>query len=379
MCQVNGSNKPNGLLLLGENVDAFDFMAPKYAEAVKCIYMDPPYRNGESYSHYIDTSTHDEWMSSMAAVVPKAWRLLAEDGSLWISIDDSEMAYLKVLLDRCLGSECYVATIVWQHRTTRENRAAFSHNHEYILVYSKNPTLFRRSRNKVHSEALVARYKNPDNDPRGPWQSVTATAQAGHAVSSQFYSIVSPLTGKESRPPKGRCWVYSQERMLEEIRKGNIWFGKDGNGAPRIKKFLRPESVALVPETLWLADEVGTATGAKKHLMSLLPEPESFEMPKPEELLLRILEIATCEGDLVLDPYLGSGTTAAVAHKAGRRYIGIDRSPMSMSFAERRLDMVVSGMDTGGISKAVCWNGGGSFEAIRLSDCVQMGDALPEV
>ena len=179
---------------------------------------------------------------------------------------------MKVLCDTLFGRGCYQATIVWQHRTTRENRAVFSHNHEYVLVHAKCPAKFKRARNKVSAPHLVNRYKNPDGDSRGPWQSVTATAQAGHACDSQFYDVISPLTGKINVPPKGRCWVYSKERMLEEIDAGHIWFGQDGNGVPRIKKYLADAMPELVPGTMWTADEAGTTAQAKKQLLALFPK-----------------------------------------------------------------------------------------------------------
>ena len=357
----------DGLLVQGENVEVLTLVGAAMKERVKCIYMDPPYRNGDDYTHYPDSKSHDQWISYMATLLPSAWDLLSSDGSLWISIDDGEMANLKVLCDAIFGRDSYQATIVWQHRTTRENRAAFSHNHEYVLVYAKNPAVFKRSRNKIPAPDLSSRYKNPDNDPRGPWQSITATAQAGHAVPSQFYSIFSPVTGKENVPPKGRCWVYSEERMLDEIKQGHVWFGSDGNGVPRLKKYLADASAAVVSDTLWTADEVGTTATAKKQLLKMFPggDADVFDTPKPEQLLARILEIATNPGDIVLDPFLGSGTTAAVAQKMGRRYIGFDESPVSFSFARERLDKVIEG-ESSGISKQIKWSGGGAYAAYEL-------------
>lgn len=331
----------NGILVNKDNVEVLIALEPLYSEKITCIYMDPPYRNGDNYSHYQDDQTHEQWISYMSKLLPRAWSLLSEDGSIWISIDDAELAYLTVLCDTIFGRKTHQATIVWQHRTTRENRAAFSHNHEYILVYAKNPGRFKKCRNKIAAPDLKSRYKNPDNDARGPWQSITATAQAGHAVSSQYYEIESPLTGKKNMPPKGRCWVYSKERMESEIAAGNIWFGNDGNGVPRIKKFLKDSKPEVVSNTLWLADEVGTTLTAKKKLLALFEaENESaFDTPKPEGLLERIISISTQPGDIVLDPFLGSGTTAIVSHEMGRRFIGIDSSKDSFNFAKKRLGL----------------------------------------
>ncbi|OUO58467.1 site-specific DNA-methyltransferase [Olsenella sp. An270] len=363
------TSEAGGLLVRGNNVRVLDAFGGRLSGKACCVYMDPPYRNGDSYSHYRDEATHEEWISYMASLLPRVWDVVADEGSVWISIDDEEMAYLKVLCDVHFGRSSYVATIVWQHRTTRENRAAFSHNHEYLLVYAKNPDLFKRTRNKIAAPDLADRYKNPDDDPRGPWQSITATAQAGHAVPTQFYPVISPTTGKRNMPPKGRCWVYAEDRMNEEIAAGNIWFGSDGNGVPRIKRFLRDKMPEVVPNTLWTADEVGTTMSAKKQLLKMFPDDkdEVFETPKPEGLLARIIGISTNPGDIVLDPFLGSGTTAAVAQKMGRRYLGIDRSEKSFEVARSRLDAVIAG-DQSGISADVCWKGGGFYQTATLVD-----------
>ena len=288
--------------------------------------------------------------------------LLTKDGSIWISIDDSEMAYLKVAADKVLGRENFAGTIVWQQRKTRENRAVFSCNHEYILVYAKDIKKFKKSRNllPVGEDFINSKYKNPDNDPRGPWQSISASVQAGHAVPSQFYTIVSPA-GIEFNPPKGRCWAYNEERMKKEIANGNIWFGLEGLNAPRIKKFLSTAKIGLTPQTLWAGDDFGTTDSAKKHLLSLFPHQEKvFDTPKPEELIRQILEIATNEGDLVLDSYLGSGTTLAVAHKLKRNYIGIEIGEQMTELVVNRLKSVIMG-EKGGISDISNWQGGGDF------------------
>ena len=357
----------DGYVVEGDNVRVLSAFSPYLDGSVKCVYMDPPYRNGDGFAYYDDTLDHETWMKTMSSVLSHIWPLVSRDGSVWISIDDTEMAYLKVLCDTMFGREYYQGTIVWQHRTTRENRATFSHNHEYILVYAKDSGLFKKARNKIAAPDLVKRYKNPDNDPRGPWQSITATAQAGHACESQFYEVVCPTSNVKSLPPKGRCWVYPEYKMKEEIAQGRIWFGADGRGVPRIKKYLKDSTPEVVPNTLWTADEVGTTGQAKKQLLTLFSaeDVEVFDTPKPESLLQRIIEIATVRGDLVLDPYLGSGTSAAAAHKMRRRYIGIDRSARSIQLATARLNKVIEG-DTTGISSSVSWKGGGGFKIARF-------------
>lgn len=352
-------SSPN-MIIKGDNRVVLDKLISKYEKKIKCIYIDPPYNNGENYTHYTDKNGSLEWLENMKDILPKLYSFLSDDGSLWVSIDDTEVHYLKVLMDDLFGRNKFITTIIWQQRTTRENRSTFSNNHEYILVYAKNPLIFKMTRNflKVSKEVLD-RYKNPDNDPRGPWQSISLNVQAGHAVSSQFYDITAP-NGHMIKLPKGRCWAYNREKMENEIKCGNIWFGLDGNGVPRRKKFLKDANLGMTPETLWLAKEVGTTKSAKKHLISLNLSEKLFDTPKPEELLKRILEIATDEGDMVLDAYLGSGTTASVAHKMNRRYIGIEMGDHINDIVIPRLDKVIEG-EQGGISKMVNWQGGGKY------------------
>ncbi len=353
-------NPAESLLIKSENLTALEALAASLTGKIRCAYLDPPYNNQEVYKHYRDDHSHEKWLEMLIARLRALRPLLAPNGSVWISIDDRGMHYLKVAADRIFGRENFVSTVIWQQRTTRENRKVFSNNHEYLLVYASNARQFKKARNLLPAtEALISRYKNPDNDPRGPWQSVSANAQDGHATASQFYELVAP-NGKRHRPPEGRCWVYSWARMQAEIRAGNIWFGKTGNGVPRIKRFLRDSKVGLTPDTLWQADAVGTNDDAKKHLLQMFPSQPIFDTPKPEQLLARILHIATDPGDWVIDPYLGSGTTAAVAHKMDRKYIGIEQGEQAVTFCAQRLEMVTKG-EAGGASTRVGWTGGGAY------------------
>ncbi len=348
------------LIIKGDNQYVLDWLKKDYSEKVKCIYIDPPYNNGEKYYHYNDNRNSKDWLSEIGEVIKRLYPLLSEDGSLWISIDDNEVHYLKVLVDSIFGRNNFVTTIIWQQRTSRENRCTFSNNHEYILVYAKDPLKFKMIRNLIDLPCeVLKRYKNPDNDPRGVWQSVTLNVQAGHGVASQFYEIVAP-NGKKHNPPKGRCWIYNKERMEQEIKNNNVWFGTDGNGVPRKKKFLKDSQCGVTPETLWLAEEVGTTKSAKKHLLNLDLSDYVFDTPKPEELISRIIQIATNEGDLVLDAYAGSGTTLAVSHKLNRNYIGIEIGNQAESIILKRMDKVING-EQGGISKQVHWRGGGKY------------------
>ena len=210
--------------------------------------------------------------------------------SIWVSIDNAEGSYLKVLLDEIFACSNFVTTCVWQQRTTRENRKVFSEDHEYIHVYASDYTKFKITRNQLDlSDEVRARYKNPNNDPRGPWQSVSANAQSGHATKDQFYDLVAP-NGRVHKLPAGRCWILTEPRMKEQIEDDRIWFGKDGNGVPRVKKFFSEVTSGLTPNTLWLANEIGTNDSAKKQTIKLFSDTEVFETPKPESLIQRILQ-----------------------------------------------------------------------------------------
>ncbi len=367
-----GTRRSGNMIVQGDNLKVMRMIAPFLSGQVRCIYIDPPYNNRERYTHYSDDLSHEAWLQSITLRLEYFAELLSGDGSLWISIDDREVHYLKVAADRILNRKNFVTTIIWEQRTTRENRRAFSNNHEYLLVYAKNALIFRETRHQLDfTPAALSRYKNPDNDPRGLWQSVSANVQAGHATQGQFYEVISP-NGKRHSPPKGRCWVYKQERMREEIRKNNVWFGSEGNCVPRLKVFLPNGGKGLTPNTLWPASEVGTSKSAKKHLLQMFPHESVFDTPKPEHLLHRILSIATNPGDLVLDAYLGSGTTAAAAHKMGRTYLGIEQGNHAVTHCAHRLRLVVDG-ESGGISNLVGWSGGGGFDFLKLR-----GDASPQ-
>jgi len=365
-----GDALASGTLIHGDNLAVLDRIGADLRGAVRCIYIDPPYNNRERYTHYDDRARHEEWLESMRATLEALAPLLREDGSIWISIDDNELHYLKVLADSVLGRGGFLGTIVWEHRTTRENRRVFSNNHEYLLVYARDPERFKATRNQVPlSDEILARYKNPDEDPRGPWQSISLTAQAGHGTPSQFYDVVAP-SGLRHSPPKGRCWIYNEKRMRQAIADGEVWFGPGGNRVPRLKRFLSEASDGMTPSTLWTAAFAGTTGAAKREILKLFPEEKVFETPKPEQLLARILEISSDPGDLVLDAYLGSGTTAAVAHKMGRRWVGIECGEHAVTHCASRLRMVVDG-EAGGVSAELGWSGGGGFRFLAQAEPLQ--------
>lgn len=353
------------LIVHGDNLVALKALLPFYKGKVKCIYIDPPYNTGSAFEHYDDNLEHSQWLSMMMPRLQLFREFLSDEGSIWISIDKQESHYLKVILDEIFGRKNFITEIAWQQRTTRENRKVFSENFETIFVYAKQASNFIAVRNALPlTEDIKARYKNPDNDPRGVWQSVSMNAQAGHATASQFYEITTP-SGRKLNPPAGRCWLYTKEKFIELCKDNRIYFGKDGNNSPRVKKFASEMSQGVTPETLWLSDSSGTNDAAKKHSVTLFGN-NVFDNPKPELLIQKVLTIATNPNEIVMDAFLGSGTTVAVAHKMGRHYIGIEMGEHALTHCVPRMQKVLEG-EQGGISESVNWQGGGGFSFYELS------------
>lgn len=358
----------DNMLIQGDNLLALKALEADYAGKVKCVFIDPPYNTGSAFEHYDDGLEHSLWLTLMRDRLEIIRRLLSDDGSLWVTLDDGESHYFKVMCDDIFGRYNFVANCIWEKRRSRENRRVFSFNHDHLLVYAANKQTFEQVRNPLGlNDDVLSRYKNPDSDPRGPWQSVSANAQAGHATPSQFYPLELP-SGRIIDPPKGRCWLYTKPKMEEEVKKGNIWFGSNGDNAPRIKKFLSEyKEKGLTPETIWTSEDAGTNDDAKKNLLSLMPNASVFDNPKPEKLLERVVHIATNPGDLVLDSFAGSGTTGAVAHKMGRRWIMVELGEHAKTHIVPRLSKVIDGADPGGVTEAVGWLGGGGYRFFRLA------------
>ena len=365
------------MLIHGDNLLALKALESKFAGQVKCIYIDPPYNTGSAFEHYDDNLEHSQWLNLMRPRLEILWRLLSEDGSLWISIDDDEQAYMKVLCDELFGRSSFIASIIWQKRTSPDMRAVISDGHDYVLVYAKDKDLFKQVRNRLPlSEEQRKSYKNPDNDPRGPWTSTDCTAQAGHGTADQFYTLTTPV-GRVIELPKSLCWRFTKERMEEEIAAGRIWLGKDGTGVPRKKTYLK-DSTGVVPWTLWMNKEVGHNQEAKKENNVLFGSSNAFDTPKPERLIQRIIHIASNPGDLVLDSFLGSGTTAAVAQKMGRRWIGVEMGNHAYTHCKVRMDKVIAGEDPGGITKAQNWQGGGGYRFYEVAPTLINKDPFDE-
>ena len=276
------------MLIHGDNLLALKALENKYAGCVKCIYIDPPYNTGSAFEQYDDNLEHSEWLNLIRPRLEILWRLLAEDGSIWISIDDDEQAYMKVLCDEVFGRNHFVANIIWQKRTSPDMRAIISASHDYILVYAKDRDIFKETCHRLQlTEDQAQNYKNPDNDPRGPWASSDFTAQGWRP--NQMYSITTP-SGAVLSPPEGRCWRHLESVYLELLKEGRLWFGADGNGVPRKKTYLS-ETDGVAPWTWWINKEVGHNQEAKKENNVLFGSANAFATPKPERLIERIIYI----------------------------------------------------------------------------------------
>ncbi len=364
--QVTDHDLFDNRLIFGDNLLALKALEQEFSGKIKCIYIDPPYNTGSAFTHYDDGLEHSVWLTLMEARLEILWTLLRQDGSFWISIDDDEMPYLRILMDEIAGRDKFIAQNIWQKRYSRENREAIGDVHEYIVVYAKNPTEFKKQRNKVPlTEEQAKVYKNPNKDPNGRWRSIPITAQEGHATPEQYYEITAP-GGKVHIPPQGRCWGLAK-RTFEKLRtEGRIWFGKNGNSQPNIIRYLS-EVEGMVPWTWWPSNEVGHTDEAKKEIHGLFGKVDAFDTPKPERLMHRVLTIATNRGDLILDSFAGSGTTGAVAHKMGRRWIMVELGEHCHTHIIPRLKKVIDGEDKGGITEAVGWKGGGGFRYYHLA------------
>lgn len=358
------------MIIHGDNLLALKALESKYAGQVKCIYIDPPYNTGSAFSHYDDNLEHSIWLNLMRARIKALYNLLNNNGSMWISIDDDERDYLKVVCDEIFGRSNFVCSVIWQKKGTRSNDARwFSDTHDYVLVYAKDkinwkPNLLPRPEDSTKG------YSNPDNDPRGVWASGPCHAKTPNE--KDIYEITTP-SGRKILPPAGTSWRFSKEKFEVLIQENRIWFGEHGDNVPRYKRFLTEVQDGFVPTTLWLRDEVGDNQEAKKEVKNV-DSKNVFATPKPERLIQQILTLGSNAGDLVLDSFLGSGTTAAVAHKMGRRYIGIEMGDHAYTHCKVRLDKVISGEDKGGITKSANWQGGGGYNFYELAPSLVVED-----
>jgi len=391
--RVSDNDIFNNRLIFGDNLLVLKALEADFAGKVKCVFIDPPYNTGSAFTHYDDGLEHSIWLGLMRDRLEVIRRLLSEDGSLWITIDDNESHYLKVLCDEVFGRINFVSNVVWQKKSSPQANATWlSDSHDHILVFAKDKALFR-PRKLRRTDKQNSIYKNSDyydgiddsgkSYGRGPWfpgdftLSLASGARgkqyAKTGESENIYPIETP-SGREVWPAKGRAWAYvrsSYERLLADHR---VHFGKDGSSKPTIKRFLSEiEDDGVVAMTTWHYSEVGENRTAAQEIKAFNPN-DPFTTPKPEKLLARILEIATQRGDLVLDSFAGSGTTGAVAHKMGRRWIMVELGEHCHTHIIPRLKKVIDGEDSGGITEAADWLGGGGFRYYKLAPSLIVND-----
>ncbi len=357
-------------LIFGDNLLALKALEQEFTGRIKCIYIDPPYNTGSAFTHYDDGIEHSLWLSLMRDRLEILRQLLSEDGCIWVNLDDNEGHYCKVLMDEIFGRANFVANVVWQKKYSPQNDAKWlSDSHDHILLFAKNKQTWR-PKPLPRTEAMDARYKNPDNDPRGPWKPGGLDVKTYSAAYD--YPITTP-SGRVVNPPGTSCWRVSPDRFQELVEDNRIWFGSSGNSVPSIKRFLTEVKQGTVCKTVWLHDEVGHNQDAKKEAIAF-NQKDAFATPKPERLIERILTLSTDPGDWVLDSFAGSGTTGAVAHKMGRRWIMVELGEHCHTHIIPRMKKVIDGEDQGGISKAVNWKGGGGFRYYRLGPSLIVND-----
>ncbi len=360
-----GSIKSANSLIHGDNLLALKALELELRGQVRCIFIDPPYNTGTAFDHYDDGVEHSLWLTMMRDRLELLEGLLTLDGSIWITVDDNEAHYLKVLCDEIFGRSNFVTNAVWQKKYTVANDAKwFSDNHDHLLIYAKNKQDWRP--NKLpRSEEMNARYTNPDGHPKGQWKATPLHAKSGSEKGKLFtYKF---RNGYVWSPPPSTYPRFSIETLARLDEGDEIWFGRDGSSQPARKTFLSElANDGTPPLTVWLQEEVGHNHEARTEAKAFNSD-DVFATPKPERLLFRILTIATNPGDLVLDSFAGSGTTGAVAHKMGRRWIMIELGEHAKTHIVPRLQKVIDGDDKGGVTEATGWAGGGGFRFYRLA------------
>ncbi|NLI35514.1 MAG: site-specific DNA-methyltransferase [Bacteroidales bacterium] len=359
-----GDPESGNMLIHGDNLLALKALEQDYAGKIKCIYIDPPYNTGSAFEHYDDNLEHSIWLSLMRERLILLHNLLSNDGSIWVSIDDDEQAYLKVLMDEVFGRRNFVSNVIWEKKYAPSNDSKWlSDSHDFITIYAKSKEIWRPNL-LPRGEKQNKYYRYNDNDGRGFWRSdnvlVKTFSQSG------VFGIQNPNTGQEYFPPEGSCYRFNKDSAEKLLAENRLYFGKDGKGAPQLKRYLSEVKQGVTSLTIWKREEVGDNQEAKTEVKLFNPE-SVFATPKPERLIERVLTLGSNPGDLVLDSFLGSGTTAAVAQKMGRRYIGIELGDHAYTHCYKRLKMVTDGIDQGGISKSLKWKGGSGFKFYELA------------
>ncbi len=364
------------MIVHGDNLEALKALLPYYRGGVKLVFIDPPYNTGNegwSYNDKMnapklkkwfgkvvggegeDLSRHDKWLCMMYPRLELLRDLLSEDGSLWMTMDDNEAHYAKVLMDEIFGRTNFIASVVWQKVFAPKNTAKyFSDDHDYVLVYAKNAEIWRPNL-LPRSEEAANRYKNPDNDPRGPWTSSDLSAR--NPYSKGIYPITTPSGRVIPGPPKGSYWRVSEEKLKELDADGRIWWGPQKDGVPRLKRFLSEVKQGVVPQTIWTYQQAGHTQDAKKELVRLMDFADTsdvFITPKPVKLIQRILQVATDRDSVVLDSFAGSGTTAHAVLKQNaedggeRKFVLVEMEDYADTLTAERVRRVIRGSEAGG-------------------------------
>jgi adenine-specific DNA-methyltransferase len=362
-------------LIFGDNLLALRSLESDFAGKVKCIFIDPPYNTGSAFTHYDDGLEHSIWLSLMRDRLEIIHRLLSEDGSLWITIDDNEAHYLKILCDEIFGRNCFITSFIWKKvDSPNDNKVPITPDHEYVLCFAKNSNLVKFK--QKFDDSILNAYRQPDSESDRPYRDRLLKKNGKSSLRSDrpsmFFPVIAP-DGTEVFPihDDGReaCWAIGKQGVEDLVARGNlIWKQREQNGIKRWIPYTREfaaENPSRPYPTIW--NDLDTTRQTKAHQKTLFGENRVFDTPKPEDLICRILQISTERGDLVLDSFAGSGTTGAVAHKMGRRWIMIELGEHCHTHIIPRLKKVIDGEDQGGISKAVNWKGGGGFRYYHLA------------
>ena len=373
-----GSDNPepyaDNLLFTGDSLDVLRILCevPElrriYRGKVKLVYIDPPFNTGQAFEHYDDWMEHSTWLSFMRDRLLLIRDLLAPDGSVWVHLDDAEQHRMRCVMDEIFGAQNFVANVVWQRTRAPKNSARWvSLDADQIVVYrGPNSSGFHQL---PRTAGMDAKYKNPDDDPRGVWFADNLTARNPYSLG--LYPVTTPQGRVIAGPGNGRYWAVSEVRLRALDQDGRIWWGLNGDNKPTLKRFLADVQGGRVPSSVWEPDEVGYVRNGKQEVKSLFPHADPFATPKPERLLERVIHIGSNPGDIVLDCFGGSGTTAAVAHKMGRRWVTAEIQPSTVEqFLTPRLTKVVNGEDPGGITKSTGWAGGGGFRTITVGPSI---------
>jgi adenine-specific DNA-methyltransferase len=358
-------------LIFGDNLLALKALESEFAGKIKCIFIDPPYNTGSAFEHYDDGVEHSLWLSMMRDRLELLRRLLTSDGSIWIVIDDNEAHYLKVICDEIFGRQNFFGSITWQHSVQGKNDAkTISLHHNYVLAYRKTEAFQRNllARREEHN----VNYANPDNDPKGLWRS--GDVRSPNLRENLCYTVTTP-SGKKILPP-AKGWRWSKELFSQKVKTGEITFVN--NETRVLRKIYLSEQEGRVPESIWFGEEVGTTREATAELSELLPGVTIFATPKPERLIQRVIQIASNPNDWILDSFAGSGTTGAVAHKMGRKWIMCELGEHCHTHIIPRMQKVIGGKDPGGITEDVEWKGGGGFRYYRLAPSLLERDAFDQ-